>query len=416
MSTRYSVENVNFSRVGSPWRYVGAGFVALMVGVNVMPVLFNVFAGAFSAEFGWTRAELSTALAIFTAVDGLSMLAVGALVDRWGIKSTAWMAVAFGGGLMAMSFVPPQLVWLYALCAIMGLGAGVVSPTIYSIVINAWFEGRRGLALGIVNVGLGLCGTLMPFVLSLLSERFGWRSAVQMVGALAMILPFINVAFLLRMPQHWEQERKAALSRGKFAGDSLLDLAKTKHLWLVSSSILFVSAGTYGLLSQVVPIVVDKGMTRAVALTALSTISLSSVVSRMMVGALLDRLFAPFVAAFIFVLTGAGVLLITYMDAGWEVYVAAALIGVGLGAEADVAAYVLSRYVPKASYGRAFGLVMFLYAQGGGLGVLVLGRAYAMLGSYTLALYLIVGLVSLSAISIVILGPYKYGVDKSERC
>ncbi|QGZ65289.1 MFS transporter [Paraburkholderia acidisoli] len=413
MTTPVNAPGLAAHPAGASWRYVIAGFIALIFGVNIVPVMFNLLGAPLSAEFGWTRPQISTGLAVFTFCDGLSMLAVGALVDRKGIKSVVPMAFAFGGGLIALAFTPPQIEWMYLLCAIIGLGAGAVAPTVYSIVITAWFDASRGLALGILNVGLGLCGTLMPFLLSYLLKTGGWRGAVMTVGGASMVLALVNLVFVLRMPSGWERERRNARSQGKVAGASLATLAKSKHLWLIALSIFFVSAATYGLLSQMVLVTVDKGIAMSVALTALSTISLSSVCSRMIVGALLDRLFAPLLAAFIFVLTAAGVLLLTYTSAVWGIYLAALLVGVGLGAEGDVAAYILSRYVPKASYGRAFGLVMFLFAQGGGLGVFVLGKSYGVLGSYTAALYLIVALVLLAALFIAILGPYRYSVDRA---
>ncbi|MGF6875139.1 MFS transporter [Paraburkholderia sp. MM5477-R1] len=412
MTTPLTASDTAGNPAGSPWRYVIAGFFALVFGVNIVPVMFNLLGAPLTAEFGWTRPQISTGLAVFTFCDGLSMLAVGALVDRKGIKSVVPMAFAFGGGLILLAFTPPQIEWMYVLCAIIGFGAGAVAPTVYSIVITAWFDAKRGLALGILNVGLGLCGTLIPFFLSYLLKNGGWRGAVITVGGISMALSLINLVFVLRMPAGWEGERRNARSHGKLARASLWTLAKSKHLWLIALSIFFVSAATYGLLSQMVLVTVDKGIVMSVALTALSTISLSSVCSRIVVGALLDRVFAPFLAAAIFVFTAAGVTLLNHTNDVWGIYLAALLVGVGLGAEGDIAAYILSRYVPKASYGRAFGLVMFLFAQGGGLGVFVLGKSYGALGSYTAALYLIVALVLVAALLIAVVGPYKYSVDQ----
>jgi predicted MFS family arabinose efflux permease len=411
MTTPYNTVGTARDETENPWRYVVAGFIALVFGVNIVPVMFNLLGVPLIAEFGWTRPQISNGLALFTFCDGLSMLAVGALVDRRGIKSVVPMAMAFGGGLILLTFIPGQIEWFYALCAVIGLGAGAVAPTVYSIVITAWFDTRRGLALGVLNVGLGLCGALMPFLLSAILRTEGWRAAMMIVGGISMLLALANLLFVLRMPPAWEKDRRAARGHGTVAGPSLISLARSKHLWLVCLSIFFVSAATYGLLAQLVLVTTDRGIAMSVSLAALSTISMSSVGSRIVVGALLDRIFAPLLAGVIFVLTAAGVLLLIHTHAASGVYLAALLVGVGLGAEGDIAAYILSRYVPRASYGRAFGLVMLLFAQGGGLGVFVLGKSYGLLGSYTAALYLIVALVLMAAVCISLLGPYLYSVS-----
>jgi hypothetical protein len=99
----------------------------------------------------------------------------------------------------------------------------------------------------------------------------------------------------------------------------------------VALPIVFVSAATYSLLSQMIQVNVDKGIAMSVALTALSAVSLSSVCSRTVVGAMLDRTFTPVLAAAIFVFIATGVTLLNYTRAAWGIYLTPLLVGVGLG-------------------------------------------------------------------------------------
>ncbi|MGQ7859974.1 MFS transporter [Pseudomonas sp. 32A] len=399
------------SRPISKWWYVITSFVALMVGVNSVNIIFNVMAPALMTEFGWTRLQLNSGLTIFTIVDGISVLLVGFLISKYGIKKVAIPTAAlFGMGIGLVGILHNDIVLFYLCCAVAGAGAGAVGPSVYSVVIGAWFEDKRGLALGIINVGLGLCGTLMPFLIHYLFSAYGWRWTFGVVGMLCGFIPAIAYGSVLRMPGAWETARVSAQSDGRAIGEPLGVLLRQRPLWLISISIMLVSAATYGMLSQIVAICTDYNIDRAVALSILATASISSIASRLVVGYLLDRLFAPFLACSIFVLCAVGVIVMTQTSQVPMLYLGAVLLGLGLGAEGDVAAYIISRYIDKNSYAKALGVVIFLFAQGGALGVALLSYTYSITASYTIAGVLICALTVLSAISLLLLGPYRYDV------
>jgi MFS family permease len=412
MTTTPGAPTAERTRVINRWWYVAAGFIALLVGVNTMNILFNVLTPSLTAEFGWDRLQISSGLSIFTVFDGLSLLALGFLLDKYGIRKVATPMVAvFGLGIVALSFLPGSLAVLYILCAVIGCGAGAATATVYSVVVTAWFGNSRGLALGILNVGLGLCGTLMPFVIGGLLGVLGWRGVFVAIGVLCAALPVLVYLFVIRMPADWEAERAAANAQGRMAGVPLRTIIRTRHFWLICVAIFLVSAATFGILSQVVAITTDRGVDTAIALSVLSTVSLSSIGSRFVVGFLLDRIWAPLLTAIIFVLCGVGVAVLTMSTAVPLLFLGAVLVGLGLGAEGDIAAYIVSRYVPKHSYARVFGIVMFLYAQGGAVGIFILSFSFTNFGSYDPAVWLIVAMVLASAAAVLALGRYKFRVD-----
>jgi MFS family permease len=396
----------------NPWWYVLSGFLMLIMGTSALNILFNVLGPSLKAEFGWNRLQIATGLSISTILMGVSLFAIGFLVERFGIRKVATpMIMIFGVSIAGIGLVPGSLTTLYVLCAVSGLGAGAATATVYSMVVTAWFKGRRGVALGIVNIGFGLCGTLLPFVINALAKEAGWRGAFVAIGLACAVLPALNYAFFLRMPNDWEQERRAARLQGKLAGIPLREIVSTRHFWLICISIFLVSGGTYGVLSQIVSITTDRGIDRSIALSVLSAVSFSSIVSRFVVGYLLDRVFAPLLTAVIFVLCGAGVAGLSLTSSLPLLYLSAVLIGLGLGSEGDIAAYVVSRYVPRQNYGPVLGIVICLYAWGAALGALLLGYSFTKLGSYDSAIWVLVAMVAVAAVAMLFVGPYKYAVD-----
>jgi MFS family permease len=379
-----------------------------------MNILFNVLGPSLTDEFGWDRLQISSGLSIFTVFDGIGLFALGFLLDRFGIRRVAVPMVAvFGVGIMVLATLTGNLAVFYILCALIGAGAGAATATVYSVVVAAWFGERRGLALGILNVGLGLCGTIMPFLIGGLLGTLGWRGVFVAIGALCAAIPVLMYLFVIRMPADWESERRAAGAQGRMAGVPLREIVKHRYFWLICASIFLVSAATFGILSQVVSITTDRGIDTAIALSVLSTVSLSSIASRFIVGFLLDRIWAPLLTAIIFLLCGLGVGVLTMSDSVPLLYLGAVLVGLGLGAEGDIAAYIVSRYVPRQSYARVFGIVMFLYAQGGAVGIFILSMSVTQFGSYYPAVWLIIAMVVASAVAVLALGPYRYRVDGS---
>ncbi|GAA4686054.1 MFS transporter [Frondihabitans cladoniiphilus] len=396
------------------WWIVVAGFISLIVGVNTVSVLWNVLTPSFKTAFGWSNLEISNGLSIFIVFDGISIFTMGFLVDKFGVRRVAPpLAAVFGLGIAALSIVPDNLAVFYVICIIIGCGCGPATQAAYSIVIRAWFGRRRGLALGILNVGLGLCTTIMPLIAGALLTAVGWRGTVGIVGLISAVVLVTGYLLVARMPKQYEVERLRAAKEGRTPGIPFRTIVKTspRAFWIVCISVFLLSAGTAGVLGQIVPIATGQGATLKTGLALLSVSGLSSIASRFVVGYFLDRVFAPVVAAIVFVLCGVGLALMITTHATPILFLGAILIGLGPGSESDVIAYIISRYVPEHSYGRIYGFAMFLYAQGTALGIFMLGYSITKTGSALTAAWAIVAMAIVSAIVILFQGPYKYKVD-----
>ncbi|MBQ0923579.1 MFS transporter [Saccharopolyspora endophytica] len=404
------------SRHLNRWWYVVTGFLTLLFGTSTVNVLFNVVGGPMAAEFGWERSVISNGLSIETVLVGFSIVALGILIDRYGPKApSVSMALTFGIGFMALSVLPNNQMLFYLACVVMGAGSGAVNPIVHATVVSAWFQDRRGVALGTLMAGLGACGVLMPFLANWVLGLAGWRLTCLVIGVMCTVIPVAVYLFVTRMPAEHEGERKAARDEGRVIGESLWTVArKYRQFWLLSVSIFLVSSATFGLMSQVVPMATDKGIDKAVAVSVLSVLSLSSLLARLLVGYLLDRFYAPVIAAIIFALCATGVAMLIISAEVGLLFVGAALIGLGLGAEGDVAAYMTSRYFPQHSYGRVLGFVYFLYALGAASGMFLLGQIFAATGSYRAGTIPIVALVAMSIVCVLLMGPYRFTLDHRE--
>ncbi|QRE82637.1 MFS transporter [Rhodococcus ruber] len=404
------------SRHLNRWWYVITGFVTLLFGTSTVNVLFNVLGKPMTEEFGWDRSVIANGLSLETVMVGVSIVILGFLIDRYGPKMPSVpMALAFGIGLMLMSALPNNEMLFFALCIVIGAGAGAVNPVAHSTVVSAWFQDRRGMALGVLMAGLGACGVLMPYLANWVLGMGGWRVAFLVIGAVCTVIPASVYAFVTRMPAEHDAERTAARLQGRMAGESLLTVArKYRQFWLLSVAIFVVSSATFGLMSQVVPMTTDKGISQGTAVSILSVLSLASISARLLAGYLLDRFYAPVIGSIIFALCAVGVfLMITSSEIGL-LFVGSALIGLGLGSEGDLAAYMVSRYFPKHSYGRVLGFIYFLYAQGAAFGIFLLGQIYGATGSYSAGAIPIIVLVGIGIACLLMMGSYRFTLDHKQ--
>ena len=83
---------------------------------------------------------------------------------------------------------------------------------------------------------------------------------------------------------------------------------------------------------------------------------------------------------------------------------AAALIGFGMGGEADVTPYVIARYFGLRSFSVLYGLTWTFYAFAGALGPMLMGKAFDMTGSYE-ALLVRLALATLAVAALMLLLP-----------
>jgi len=120
---------------------------------------------------------------------------------------------------------------------------------------------------------------------------------------------------------------------------------------------------------------------------------------------------------FILILSASGTLVLAFAGTTAIALFGAALLGVGLGSEADVAPYLLARYFGRKHFSVIYGLTWTAYAVGGGIGPVVVGHLYDRAGSYEPRL--IVGLAlfgfAAAAVSLLLRSDRKGGATNFEE-
>jgi MFS family permease len=397
------------------WYVVLAAAIGLFMGyVPIIGFTFGVFFKPLSQEFQWSRAEISLAFSLSLLALSISLPLAGRLVDRFGARRVIIpAALLFGLGLASFYWLSAGLLHLYSVYIFLGIVGSGTAPVSYYNVISHWFNKRRGLALGLAMGGAGVGFFILPSLAYALIAEVGWRMAYVLIGLLTIVVVVPVVGFFLKekpqmmglLPDGIPGEKPDAKSR-EVSGMELKQAWRSGTFWLMCAALFLVSLSLNGCLIHMVPLLTDRGIAAKEAAFAGSLLGGATLLGRIGTGYLLDRFFAANVAVCFFSAAAVGILLLWIGVAGFWVFVAAFLIGVGMGAEGDIMAYLVSRYFGLRAFGEIYGCVLAIYTLGAMIGPLFMGIGFDVGGSYGIVLGPFILITLVGAALMTRLGPY----------
>jgi predicted MFS family arabinose efflux permease len=164
------------------------------------------------------------------------------------------------------------------------------------------------------------------------------------------------------------------------------DARRSRTFWLLMAAFFLLALGCSGLIVHLVPLLTDAGVSGAKAASIASLSGLSVVGGRLLVGYLVDRFPAIYVAAIGLGFSAAGCLSLACFGVG-AAPAAAIAIGFAIGAEVDLIGFLTAAYFGLRAYGRLYGWQYGAFVLGTGLGPLWVAAVYDHTGSYQIALY-----------------------------
>ena len=334
----------------------------------------------------------------------------GTGIDKFFLYSTA--AITLAGFVIFLSaslgLLTPSLTHLYGTYVLLGAVGNGTTQMGYSRAVSTWFDARRGLALALVMAGVGAGAIVLPTAAQALISVYGWRIAYFALGGLVMLFGVPLTALFVRERRH-EPTHETPVRAGMTTAQG----ARTRAFWIIVATLFLGSIAVNGAITHLSPMLTDRGVPVAKAALAASVLGGASFFGRLMTGYLLDRLFGPWVGAALLVGVAAGILMLSTASSAFPVLTASALIGLGLGGEADITPYLLTRYFGLRSFSSLYGLTWTAYAIAGAIGPVLMGKAFDATGSYARLLTILSGLVLTAALLMAVLPAYPKDRERS---
>lgn len=330
---------------------------------------FGVFLPEIIADTGWPPAAVAAAIGPGALIVALMAPFVGRMSDRWGVRPMAIAGgIAFGLGVALLGIVPNSSGTYTALTMIMYVTSFAATPIVYAHAMTAWFDRRRGMAIGLIFASGALGIALWPRYAALLIEGVGWRQAYVVMGATAGSVILLSGLVLLRNPPHTENSGASQAA----VGMTVSEAARTGLFWKIALVFTLLSAVLSGAAVHFPVILRQHGADAQSAAAIMSVIGISMLVGRVLLGFLLDRFFAPHLTIGITIISILAFVLLLGTGGGGLI-LAAALLGFGLGSEYAEVAYVVSRAFGYRAFGAIYGLVTLATGIGLAAGPALLG-------------------------------------------
>jgi MFS family permease len=378
----------------------------------------GAFVSVISDDMAWSRGEVQLGVTIMILMAVITAPSVGWLLDRFSARRVALVSIPLYGITLASLSLATEALWTYyAAWTCMSILAAGTLPIIWTRVVNSWFDDYRGIALGITLAGTGIAATLAPSYVVWLISQIGWRNAYVALAVTITLISLPGVYWLFKEPLQSISDRRqydAVIDTPVVhaTGMTLAQALSGYRFWAMGVGLLLVAAGISGLITNLVPLLIDKGMTPAVAGRYAGLIGVSVISGRLLAGFLVDHIWAPLVAAiFLSAPCIAALVLSADVIAPGFIAISAIVIGLAAGAELDLLAFLASRYFGLLHYGAVYGTLYVFFSIGAGLAPVGFGQVYDIFGNYVPVLNVVAAMSVTGAALMLMLGRYPKLAD-----
>jgi predicted MFS family arabinose efflux permease len=186
------------------------------------------------------------------------------------------------------------------------------------------------------------------------------------------------------------------------------------RFWALAGAALILAFGVSGLVPNLYPLLLERGITHADATSALAAFAVSVTAGRILSGYLLDRLWAPIVCATLVLPTVVALLLLASPQLGQSI-VPAAVVTLGLvaGAEFDLVAYMTVRYFGQLHFSELYGIQYAAFGIGAGAAPAAYGAMRDSIGGYGPIVFLSIALLGAATAILFTMGRYPTSFAKA---
>ncbi len=285
------------------WVMVGVTFLTALISAGTVGAP-GVFIVPLQHEFGWSTAEISSALSIRFILFGLMAPFAAALLNRYGLRNVTLAAQLIVVSALVTSLAMTK-VWQLMLLwgVIIGIGTGMTALVLGATIATRWFAARRGLVVGILTASVATGQLIFLPLLAAVTERYGWRVALGLVCCLLGVSAFLVLMIMRDRPSDiglrpFGDTGTDPLPAPPSANTPILavalgtlrDVSKSPVFWALFLTFAICGASTAGLVQvHLIPMCMDFGIPQVQAASLLAAMGVFDFFGTIMSGWLSDR-------------------------------------------------------------------------------------------------------------------------------
>jgi MFS family permease len=310
------------------WVIVGATLLVTVITAAAMSTP-GVLIVPLEQEFGWTDAQISTALAIRLMLFGLFGPFAAAFMNRYGIRAVVVSAVILiSTGFLASLMMTQvwQLILLWGI--VVGVGTGLTAMVLAVTVATRWFNARRGLVMGIFAASNATGQLVFLPLIATLATNYGWRMSLVFVCCMLALAGVVGLLLMrdrpsdVSLPVYGETEISPPPPAGAGLVSLLLaplvvlkEVSRTPVFWVLFGTFFVCGCSTNGLIqTHFVTLCHDYGMAATTAASVLAMMGIFDFIGTIGSGWLSDRFDSRWLLFWYYGLRGISLLYLPFTD------------------------------------------------------------------------------------------------------
>ena len=388
------------------WIFLALGFMIYLINGSIYS--WSIFRKPLEQLFSVGATESGLPYMVYLGFSAVTMVIAGRWLATYGPRVVIILgATILGAGWILSSFAPSMIFMVLSFGIIAGGGSGILygGPIAVS---TRWFPDKKGLAVGLVLVGIGSSPVIMAPLTQMFVDRYGPLQTFGMLGALFLALMVIFAIPLRFPPLDWKP-RRCLVPETRCVAVAEIDtskMIKTSTFYLLWSCYLIGSLS--GLMAIGISSPVGQELIRIDPQTSAMTVSIFAVfngIGRPLFGWLSDRITARYAALVSFIIIfGASIGMANAGEGRVLLYVLSfSGFWLALGGWLTMAPTYTATFFGTQNHSKNYGVLFTAYGLGAIVGTLFSGTIRDIFGSYIYTFYPLAALACFGMILAVIL-------------
>lgn len=390
------------------WVILTVTFACLFV-ASALRSIPGIIMLSLEQEFHWDRETISGAVAVNLFLFGLAGPFLGRLMDMHGVKAITIIMivmVTLGAGGSVFMQEPWQLYLLWGV--VIGAGSGGTSMIMGSAVVNRWFHKRRGLALGVLGAAFSSGQLIFTPILMKLNIHEGWRTSTLFIAVLLALVALPLVLWLMADNPSLKGMRPYGANGYTDTNlnpdpNPMRKAMANPQFWLLAFSFGICGLTTSGLFqTHLITHGIEHGFPEMTMAVSLGLMGATDIFGTILSGWLCDRFGKRWPLAVYYLLRGATLLLLPYVESTGQLMAFSVVYGLNWLSTIPATSALTADLFGKQNVGVVFGWICFAHQVGAAIASYGAGYLHQIAGNYTLA-FIASGLFAFVATGLVVL-------------
>ena len=358
---------VRFGHLYYGWTVVAVAmlFKGILFGVTFYS--FTLYANEWLAD---PMIEVSTATVMLGSslvmmMSGFISPLLGRALDRASIRHL----ICFGAIMTSLAMVLVayatafwQILLIYAF--LLSFGIVLTGPLAAQTLVAKWFDGRRGIAMGIVTTGTSIGGFIVPNLVAYLFGATDWRTGHLVIAAAVLICILPPVWFLIRnTPRDIDIEPDPPAFTASDESPAELRLWTTRSIlsepnfWVICGTMFLLGAGFSAISLHLSPFATDLGIPKVRHGLLISLYAGTMIPAKVLFGHLSDRVDIRLLLWGAAALLGASASLLYLTDSFFMLAISCLFLGAASGSMLPLMGNLVSTRFGAHAFGRVMGML-----------------------------------------------------------